>query len=1208
MANIGYYGALQTPCTCNPGVRNMLTALKEAPWKPGVHMTRIQALLPTRCDTCYRDRWFPLLTDSVWDSHETVEVYIPTSVYAQARRAIGKSRVSGVAGATGKDESSTVTLYNSIELRGLISGGTDYTSLSLLESAVDELLPFFAMQVRHVGGLVLPNGTTLEGSTVTGGYLSTAKYLLTLGFAGQLGSQRVYAHEMTQVLPKAPVVSAQRNLHDLVMVADGILRNLELTRICCADESTSVFDIFSSESQDESEWTHDLDYFLFGIRPGSNQVLVHRPLPPPARPEPATMEAAGFLLPTSLRPVDPLRVLGEGLAAANDAPQRPAPERRRQDNVPYAAVDFYSPAHYKSAMEDAVIAELGAVPRDDDIVTTRLNTKYTWSDFVKLDPIEARELFPIGFAPITPKLVQHSTRFTDCKQALGHAPVIKKIRRTMNAHDATLINCAHMLQQFKSEWKVGKPYDLQDIPTSTGKAGQSPNSALHKVQTHYTPTQPGAIVHRTEHGLLCEVIRSDGMTAICTMEGTEPVAIKIAPCFLHSLAHHCAYPTLVNAVITRYLNANRDCKLESSEKSRINNLIKYLTTGTNVTIDEKGSREQLYCKGPFHNDNLKAAADKLFKSMPEDPAFWVDLTAGKLSPDRLMNGVKYLQDILQSRGAREVCKALLKKYKLQTKPEGASAKEKPRIICNVDDINQFVSICLIKLFETCYFTHGGTKDWCYQNEMHIKNRGRASALLGFCKKTHRKCDPMSGLMIEGDGSNWDCNISRDLMKLIELPILEHITKFLYGYFASMGSTWLSELIKAGMVNRNMEEVKFLLSSKDKTEKLLAQLINAKYQAVPLISLAIWRLSGDRGTSSLNHLVNAVLWACALFERPELFFIKFPVDPRSSCYHKARCSGIEVSGGRVWLRSHAKYDLSSTQWEDLKNELGADGIRFEQTHKGRRVWLDVTALFEGDDSGLYTYLRTAVDKHWEGGHPTALVPGIAVAKWVEAIAAPFFTRAGMDMVFNLATNGKVCELIGANLINGFLDEGWCGLAMAYVPMLLRNLNAAPWSVSQQAIRAGMGHKAYSDVAYSSLMARACSFPAGRVTSLVANYFRRCALWHSRAGMDSELKRDDAHRLGLEVGTTINLADHYEHMQTTHHSEGGLAGMDERALAEIVRQTAGSFSTRDIINLGGDVPISPHDAVGRMFPPSWHRKYLEGTVLPMQQVLGTLVIGS
>jgi len=103
----------------------------------------------------------------------------------------------------------------------------------------------------------------------------------------------------------------------------------------------------------------------------------------------------------------------------------------------------------------------------------------------------------------------------------------------------------------------------------------------------------------------------------------------------------------------------------------------------------------------------------------------------------------------------------------------------------------------------------------------------------------------------------------------------------------------------------------------------------------------------------------------------------------------------------------------------------------------------------------------------------------------------------------------------------------------------------------------------------------------------------------------LSRDDAHKLGLEAGTSIDLSAHYELMQSTHYEDGGMTGMDQTAIAEIVRQTTGRFETDDIIELSGDVPISPFEPVGRMFPPSWHRRFLEGTNLPIHQVLGTLV---
>lgn len=1138
-----------------------------------------------------------LIQRYIESEYEEFHLVVPKRIYDVAAAAVRSSRRGASGGETGRDESNRVDIFLRLELDGFLEAGAkdDWPYYAMLQEALSHFLPLVAMQALHAA-TPLANGQVVVGHATPG-----MSWLQSFFYCG--ASTRVHAGIMDPVADR-PLVSrefvSRVVLSEIGTMHPGFLRNLPFTSLAYYDNlgfRERLGDVLTSDGTEslaeERLGKYDLDFYLFGKQLADD---------------------------SGVTVADPDTVDDEYRSVYRRAPRGDDIVRTQRGMLSYS--DFNA-MRYGRVTDQARISTFAAKeieaaraarpppePNLDSVVAAEQNVQAETEAIVADAVREAyRACFPVNIRSICRYNPEARPTFSSAKQHDGETPKLSGIRRRMTADQTAVADWLNFqeacIQEFESVWNCGETYDAVTLAESKGDHGQLPTSLLHKISCTYSRGRPGAIVHRGRlTGEVSEVVRSDGVVVLCHLDGVRPVAIKIAPCFLHSVTHHNAYPTLVNAVLKRYLQSNRKVAFESAEKRRLKEAIHYIVDGMDIT-DPKKKDVKYRAHGPFQKEKVKAKLAKLFESMPGDPTFWRELQSPSMTYRRLTEALKYLEQIITDQGGKELVKALLKKYTMQSKDEVAS-KKKSRLICNVQDVNQIASLAVIKVFEELWFTKDPTDDpdaviddtpYRFENFMHIKKASRSAALINFCKRTHRRTDKKLGLMIEGDGSNWDLNITADLMNMTELVVLRHITQVVAEQFESMGCPDLAKLVKASMTNRENPEVKFNMASKDKEESTLFDLYPdlKGYSSVPSITMAMFRLSGDRGTSGLNHFINAVLWATALFEHPGYFWIRFPANADGHYSHVS--AGIVVSNFRKWIRCVHTFVVSP----DTKGKMTAEECKL--LGKNQYVWLDVTALFEGDDSGLYMYAQVAPGRYQAIGVAPSNLRAEVLAAFLSEKTAPFFIRAGTDMKYNLAILGQVCELIGTNLLNG-----GDGLAVAFVPMVLRNLVASSWSVSRQLIQVGLESKAGRNIAYSALMARAISFPAEGGAGLIARYFYRCAQHYAGAGGQAVLSREDGYKLGNIEGASIDLEGLWHYSRTRHYEEGGMAGFNSEVIDTIIRQTAGPFHLTELNELAAEGPIRPSDCVGRYFPAAWIRTYLENGTLPIYACLGRFAMAA
>lgn len=1261
MANLGYYGRLELPCTCRSKV--MLKAIQDIPWKAQMPTLKLRGLLPTQCSVCALDRWMPTLLQRYLEAeHEEFHLVVPKRIYDVATAAVRSSRRGVTGGDTGRDESNRVDLYLRLELDGFLEAGAkeDWIYYPMLHEALSHFLPLVAMQALQAA-TPLANGQVVVGHATPG-----LNWLQSFFYCGS--SARVHAGIMD---PAAGLPVQRRNEDTRVVLSElgssypGFLRNLPFTSLAYydnlgfRDRVADALSIDGTESlMEERLGKYDLDFFLFGKRladdagvvvtdPGAVEEdyrSIHGCAP---RADDMVTTKRGILSYSDFnamqygRLTDHARITGFAAkeiahartashasvrdrpstsSAANDDSSEPAsaPPRTPQivllDHGMYVSEDDLAPAASSARQPGtatlsetaASLSEPGAVSSLAAMQTALADVETRVADAIKE---VYRDCFPVRIRTVHKYRPGEQPTYSWAKPYGTEAPTLSGIRRRMTADQTATADWLNFqescIQEFESVWHTGKTYDLVNLSESKGDHGQLPTSLIHKISCTYSRGRPGAIVHRgRQAGEVSEVVRSDGVVVLCHLEGVRPVAIKIAPCFLHSLTHHNAYPTLVNAVLKRYLQSNRKVAFETAEKRRLKEAIHYMIDGMDI-VDPKKKDVKHRAHGPFTKEKIKAKLAQLFESMPGDPTFWHELLSPSMTYRRLSEGLKYLEQVVTDQGGKALAQALLKKYTMQSKDEVAS-KAKSRLICNVQDINQISALAVIKVFEELWFSKDVEQDpdastpspYHFENLMHIKKAPRSRALTNYCKRTHRKnANKACGLMVEGDGSNWDLNIGTDLMDVTETPVLKHICQVLADHFQSMGCPDLAKFIKASINNRENTEVKFKMTSKDKEEQTLFDLCPdlKGYTSVPSIVMAMFRLSGDRGTSSLNHFINAVLWAVALFEHPGYFWVQFPVNADGHYSHVS--AGIEISKHRKWIRCVHPFQISPSAKELLTAE------ECKMLGKGTHVWLDVTALFEGDDSGLYIFGRVAPGKYQAKAIAPVNLRAETLAAYISEKTSGFFQRAGMDMKFNLAAPGHVCELIGTNLLN----KG-DGLSTSFVPMVLRNLIASSWSVSRQLLQVGLESKEGRNIAYSALMARAVSFPAEGGAGLLARYFHRCAQHYASPDGQAVLSRDDGYKLGNIEGASIDLEGLWRYSRSHHYDEGGMAGFEESDINDIIRLTAGPFHITELHELAAEGPIRPSDCVGRYFPAAWIRTYLETGTLPIYACLGRFALAA
>jgi hypothetical protein len=129
---------------------------------------------------------------------------------------------------------------------------------------------------------------------------------------------------------------------------------------------------------------------------------------------------------------------------------------------------------------------------------------------------------------------------------------------------------------------------------------------------------------------------------------------------------------------------------------------------------------------------------------------------------------------------------------------------------------------------------------------NIKHKGKIPAVQGIFKNLNG----VEGRILEGDGKAWDVTVSAECRIMIENKLIMKVAEELYKHGDAAGS--LSSWIEAGLNERKKKRRKVTYKKCKQFAKIL---------------LDAFRASGDRGTSILNWLVNFILWACVLLDKP-----------------------------------------------------------------------------------------------------------------------------------------------------------------------------------------------------------------------------------------------------------------------------------------------------------------------------------------------------
>jgi hypothetical protein len=227
----------------------------------------------------------------------------------------------------------------------------------------------------------------------------------------------------------------------------------------------------------------------------------------------------------------------------------------------------------------------------------------------------------------------------------------------------------------------------------------------------------------------------------------------------------------------------------------------------------------------------------------------------------------------------------LAKVKDEILPDRGKA---PRLVLDAQPEGQLLSLVVVKCFEDLLFDHF--------KEESIKHKPRHDAVMGIFKKLNGE---KRGRLIEGDGSAWDTTVGPELRHLLEDELLQRVAEILFEHL-DVGET-VHTWVRAGLDDR---------------AKMKRLVMYKKKKAFGVLILRAFRASGDRGTSALNYLVNATLWACILLDDPA-----------------------------AWIRE------PSRKWYRMRNG----------------EWILHICAYEGDDSVLRTTSRmtdTAIELEWK----------------------------------------------------------------------------------------------------------------------------------------------------------------------------------------------------------------------------------------------------
>lgn len=376
------------------------------------------------------------------------------------------------------------------------------------------------------------------------------------------------------------------------------------------------------------------------------------------------------------------------------------------------------------------------------------------------------------------------------------------------------------------------------------------------------------------------------------------------------------------AVFTRYLTNHVPFKMNKKERNKVR-------TAVNEIIREHFARDIVTEEFLNHPVLLELKSPKMTEATLE----------------------KTIDDLLDSSGA-------LPEYKYMVKNEVLKLGKNPRLIINAGNMHQLAALLVISIFEKLWFNKDA-KD-------HIKNACKYEAMQRVVthldastdtRPRNTKCGPsrpVAKVGLEGDGSSWDFCCSKELRKLIERPILNHI---------------LDCILESGVFHEiPYQAMRESIDFASKDWWIMQQsTIDWKIGHKRRLHMNVVRASGERGTSCLNHLVNIVLWTCCLLDTPSEIF-------------KRKDRGASTSGWHLLSR------------------------RFT----GReRKWFSFRAAFEGDDSLLricqwvLDEYRVQIIDYWtKAGHRMKLVGSSDVHKDgpLQGRERGYCTFVGYDIMF------------------------------------------------------------------------------------------------------------------------------------------------------------------------------------------------------------------
>jgi len=339
---------------------------------------------------------------------------------------------------------------------------------------------------------------------------------------------------------------------------------------------------------------------------------------------------------------------------------------------------------------------------------------------------------------------------------------------------------------------------------------------------------------------------------------------------------------------------------------------------------------------------------------------------------------------------------VLPEYKYMVKNEALVLGKNPRLIINAGNMHQIAALLVISIFEKLWFppecrdhikkgSVNYERDLGERDTAKINNLRRTISHLNSGsfvppKRNGKTSSSVPLVGLEGDGSSWDFCCSKRLRRLIERPILEHILDCI------LDCECFHELPCVTMKNSIDFASKKKWNMKQST-------IDWKDGHKRTMILDIVRASGERGTSSLNHLINTVLWTCCLLDNP------------------------------TEVLSRADRGASSEGWYLMSRRI---------TGKQKR-WIYFRGSYEGDDSLLKTckfvfddYGKDITDYWTRAGHRMKLVPSSSTHEKgnLKGKVRGFCVFVGYDILFEASSFLNVfCPSISRNLASQAISTSY-----------------------------------------------------------------------------------------------------------------------------------------------------------------------------------------